>query len=99
MDVSDLPVANSVSYIRVARIKSPIERTKQRLADFLSYFVAFDGVRDILCYRLLAEDRFFRFQSFNNDILVRVSWRRHDDRVDALRIIKGELHVYFYRFI
>lgn len=84
VDVPDLPVANSVSHIRVARIESPVERAKQWLADLLRYFVAFRGVRDVLRYGLLAEDRLFRFQGFNDDLLVRVRRRRHDDRIDPL---------------
>jgi len=97
MNVSDLSFVNPVSHIRIARIEPPIERTKQRLANFFGYLVAFDSIRAIFRYRFLAKDRLFCFQSFDNDILMCVSRRRHEDRVDALRKVLFVL--YRYKFV
>lgn len=83
VNVTDLAFANSVPYFRIARIKSPIERAEQRFAHFFRYFVALDCVRAIFRYGLLAENRFFRFESLDNDVLVSISWRRHNHRVDT----------------
>lgn len=83
VNMPDFSFANSVAHRRVGRVESPIERAKQRSANFLGHLVAVGGVGAIFRYGFLAEDRFSRLQSLDNDILVGESRRCDDDRVDA----------------